>query len=283
MKISVILPAYNEAQSLQNLLPRIKAVCPEAEIIVVDDGSCDGTAAVAAACGAVVVSNPYNMGNGAAVKRGIRQATCEHVVLMDSDGQHPPEAIPLLVEALAAYDMVVGSRVNVRQELWRKSANGIYNALASYVTGVKIEDLTSGFRAFKKSKAMKFLYLLPNTFSYPSTLTLAFIKASYPVKFLPADIQARQSGKSKISLVSDGLRFLAIILRIAVFFSPLKIFLPAAAAFFAAGLFYYAYTFFYFYRFTNMSALLFTTSVLVFLLGLISEQIASLRMDKSEN
>jgi glycosyltransferase involved in cell wall biosynthesis len=223
------------------------------------------------------------MGNGASIKRGIREAKNEIIVLMDADGQHRPSAIPKLIEELERFDMVIGARVHSPQVWWRYLANKIYNILASYVSGLKIEDLTSGFRAIKKSKAMQFLYLLPNTFSYPSTLTLAFIKAAYPIKFIPIKVLPRKKGKSKINLLSDGLRFFIIIIRIAVFFSPLKVFLPISISFLLAGVFYYLYTFSHFHRFTNMSALLLTTSVVIFMLGLVSEQIANLRMEKIDS
>ncbi len=281
MKISIILPAYNEGENLKILLSQIyKVLGEDIEIIVVDDGSTDNTCEIATAFKAKVIKNPYNMGNGAAVKRGIREANSEIVLLMDADGQHPPSEIPKLIKEIDKFDMVIGARHNSYQVWWRKLANKIYNILASYVSGIKIEDLTSGFRAIKRDKALEFLYLLPNTFSYPSTLTLAFIKAGYPVKFVPVKVLSRKKGKSKINLITDGARFLGIILKIAVFFSPLKVFLPTSLLFFLVGLGYYIYTFFHFHRFTNMSALLFTTSVIIFMLGLISEQIASLRMEK---
>lgn len=284
MKISVILPVYNEEESLKEILPKIfSAVGNDAEIIVINDGSTDNSAAVACQYKARVINNPYNMGNGAAVKRGIRQATGDVIILMDADGQHQPKDISKLLKELGDFDMVIGSRVNSAQLWYRKFANDIYNFLASYVSGAKIDDLTSGFRAFKRNKAIKFLYLLPNTFSYPSTLTLAFIKAAYPVKFIPIDVLPRQKGKSKINLLSDGSRFFIIIMRICVFFAPLKIFLPVSLSFFISGFFYYLYTFFTQHRFTNMSALLITTSVIIFLLGLVSEQIASLKMEKSDS
>ena len=281
VKISVVLPAYNEAENLKNILPGIrKTMGDAAEIIVVDDASSDQTALVARDFGATVIKNPYNMGNGAAVKRGIRRAGGDIIVLMDSDGQHRPQDIPLLLKELDDFDMVIGARTNSQQVWWRKSANALYNCLASYVTDVKIDDLTSGFRVFKKAQALKFLYLLPNTFSYPSTLTLAFIKASYPVKFVPVNVLARSRGESKINLIKDGSRFLSIIMKISVFFAPLKVFLPVSLLFFFTGLGYYSYTFFLFHRFTNMSALLFTASIIIFMLGLISEQVASLKIEK---
>ncbi|MCP4652152.1 MAG: glycosyltransferase family 2 protein [Candidatus Omnitrophica bacterium] len=281
MKVTVILPAYNEEESLKDLISKIHEVLgQECEVIVINDASTDNTASVAVDCGARVIHNPYNMGNGAAVKRGIRKASGQAIVLMDADGQHNPEEIPKLLEGLSDFDMVVGARTKSAQVFWRKIANNIYNCLASYISGMKIDDLTSGFRAFKKDKAMKFLYLLPNTFSYPSTLTLSFIKAAYSVKFIEASVLPRQKGKSKINLLSDGTRFFVIIMKICVFFSPLKVFLPISLLFGGLGLGYYGYTFFNAHRFTNMSALLLSSSVIILMLGLVSEQIASLRMEK---
>jgi len=284
MSLTVIIPAYNEEESLRFLIPQLyKILGKNIEIIIVDDASLDNTFQIAKELGAKVIRNPYNMGNGASIKRGIREAENEILLLMDADGQHLPSEIPKLLGELDDFDMIIGERDAKSQNWWRYWANKIFNLLASYVSGVKVKDLTSGFRVVKKSKAMKFLYLLPNTFSYPSTLTLSFIKASYPVKFVPVKVEKRKRGKSKINLFSDGLRFLTIILRIAVFFSPLKVFLPISLFFFLSGFLYYLYTFLNFHRFTNMSALLLTTSVIIFMLGLISEQIANLRMEKIEN
>lgn len=281
MKVSVVLPSYNEEASIRGLIEGIYDVLGrDTEIIVVDDCSADATPEAARSCGARVISNPYNMGNGASVKRGIRAAENDLVILMDADGQHLPSEIPKLIENIDTFDMVIGQREGSIQLWWRRLANSIYNILASYVSGANVKDLTSGFRAVKKIKALKFLYLLPNKFSYPSTLTLAFIKAGYPIRFVPVEVLPRKRGKSKINLFNDGLRFFVIITRISVFFSPLKIFAPVSLFFFLAGLLYYFYTFIKFGRFTNMSALLFTTSVIVFMLGLVSEQIAGLRMEK---
>ena len=283
MEVSVVIPAYNEEGSLRSFLPRVISwVGGQGEVIVVDDASTDGTYALAKELGARVIKNPYNMGNGAAVKRGIRQAKSDIIVLMDADGQHRPEDLPRLVEEMSGCDMVIGARRASSQAFWRKLANAVYNMLASYVSGMKIEDLTSGYRAIRRDKAKKFLYLLPNTFSYPTTLTLSFIKAAYPIKFVPVKVLSRRSGRSKINLISDGLRFLVIIMRVAVFFSPLKVFLPVSGVFFLTGMAYYWHTFVSYHRFTNMSALLFTTAVIIFVLGLISEQIVSLRMDKTD-
>ncbi|MCM8756699.1 MAG: glycosyltransferase family 2 protein [Candidatus Omnitrophica bacterium] len=283
MKISVVLPAYNEERTMGEVVKEIYTVLDrEVEVVVVDDGSTDNTAKVAKEAGAKVIRNPYNMGNGAAIKRGLRVASYPIVVLMDADGQHLPSQILKLVEKIDDFDMVIGERKG-KQNWLRHLANRVYNLLGSYVSGIKIKDLTSGFRVVKKDKVMNFLYLLPNTFSYPATLTLSFIKAAYPIAFVPVEISPRKRGKSKINLFVDGIRFFIIIIKISIFFSPLKIFLPVSILFFILGSLYYLYTFINYHRFTNMSMLLFTTSVIIFMLGLISEQIAHLRMERIED
>lgn len=284
MNISVVLPAYNEAESIESLVNAIfRVLGREAEVLVIDDASSDGTGEKARTAGARVFQHPYNLGNGAAVKSGLREAKGDVIVLMDSDGQHRPEDIPRLLEYISRYDMVVGARdKNSSQTFWRRLANSIYSRLASYVSGVNIPDLTSGFRVIKKEVARKYIYLLPNTFSYPSTLTLSFIKSGRPVKFVPITVKSRKKGKSKISLLQDGVRFFLIITKIAVLFSPLKVFLPLSFLFFLLGTWHYLYTFINFHRFTNMSALLFTTAIIIFMLGLVSEQIAFLRIEKTE-
>lgn len=280
-KITVILPAYNEEENIADLIEGIFNILgKDTEIIVVDDASLDKTASLAKEKGARLLQNPYRMGNGAAIKRGIREASNNILVLMDADGQHLPSEIPKLLSALNSYDMVVGARPPKAQSFMRFIANTIFNILSSYVSGVKITDLTSGFRAVKRKKILEFLYLIPNTFSYPTTITLSFLKAGYAVKFLPVKVLKRKKGKSKINIFTDGTRFFTIILKIAIFFSPLKVFLPVSLFFFLTGLLYYAYTFITQHRFTNMSALLISTAVIIFMLGLISEQIASLRVEK---
>lgn len=278
MKISVILPAKNEAEGLRRTLPALAAVLPEAEIIVVDDGSTDETAEVARSAGARVLSSPYSMGNGAAIKRGARAATGEVLVFMDADGQHDPAHIPLLLAKLdEGYDMVVGARDSGGQaNVGRGLANAFYNRLATWMTGHVVRDLTSGFRVARAERFREFLHLLPNGFSYPTTSTMAFFRSAYPVQYVPVDVGRRVGTASHIKPVRDGVRFLLIIFRIATLFSPMKLFLPASLGFFALGLGYYAYTFFTAGRFTNMSTLLFSASVIVFLIGLVSEQITGL-------
>jgi glycosyltransferase involved in cell wall biosynthesis len=281
--IEIIIPVYNEGENIAGVLKGIQEVLGRTcRIIVVDDASKDRTAELARANGARVIIHPYNMGNGASIKTGLRQAKSDIVVLMDGDGQHKPEDIPKLLNEIDKFDMVIGAR-SFSGFSWRNFANIIYNAFAGYVTQFKIEDLTSGFRVVKREVGLKFLYLLPNTFSYPATLTLAFLKTGRAIKYVPISPLLRRHGKSKINLLSDGIRFLLIITRIATFFSPLRVFLPVSIFFFTAGLVYYIYTYLNFHRFTNMSALLFTTSIIIFMLGLISEQISQLRMDRTED
>jgi len=277
MHLSIILPAKNEAPGLRQTLPGLRALYPEAEVIVVDDGSTDDTAAVASEHGARVLSAPYSMGNGAAIKRGARAASGEILVFMDADGQHDPALIPRLLEKLdEGYDMVVGARSGSGQaNVGRGLANAFYNRLATWMTGHHVADLTSGFRVARAERFRQFLHLLPNGFSYPTTSTMAFFRSAYPVAYVPIPVAAR-IGKSHIKPVRDGLRFLLIIFRIATLYSPLKLFAPVGAAFFLLGMGYYAYTFSTQHRFTNMSALLFSAAVIVFLIGLISEQITSL-------
>jgi glycosyltransferase involved in cell wall biosynthesis len=277
MTISIILPAKNEAAAIGATVAAIRRHYPEAELLVIDDGSTDATAATAQAAGARVISHPYSKGNGAAIKTGARTATGDLLVFMDADGQHDPADIPRLLAKLEqGHDMAIGARQKGSQaSVGRGLANGFYNQLASYMTGHPIEDLTSGFRAVRAAKFREFLYLLPNGFSYPTTCTMAFFRAGYSVAYVPIHAAAR-IGKSHIRLLRDGLRFLLIIFKIGTLYSPLKLFAPLAALLFAIATLWYGYTFATMGRFTNMSALLYTGSVMVFLMGLISEQITML-------
>lgn len=277
MRISVVIPARNEAASLQTLLPRIRALGIVEEIIVVDDGSSDGTGDVCCENGVSVVRHPYPRGNGAAIKSGARAAAGDVIVFMDGDGQHDPSDIPRLVAVLdQGYDMAVGARQSGSQaSIGRGVANRFYNRLASYMTGHRVADLTSGFRAVVAEKFMEFLYLLPNGFSYPTTITMAFFRAGYGVTYEPI-CATKRIGKSHIRPLRDGLRFLLIIFKIGTLYAPLKLFAPIAAGFFVAGAALYVYTFSFTHRFTNMSALLFSTATIIFLIGLVSEQITQL-------
>ncbi len=276
--LSIILPAKNEAEGLRGTLPALRLAYPEAEIIVVDDGSTDETAQIARQQGVRLLSSPYSMGNGAAIKRGARAANGEILVFMDADGQHGAEHIRALLDKLeTGYDMVVGARDRSGQANFHRGlANGFYNRLASWMTGHRIMDLTSGFRAVRADKFKEFLHLLPNGFSYPTTSTMAFFRSAYPVAYVPIPVAKRVGNGSHIRPIKDGVRFLLIIFKIATLFSPLKLFAPIAAAFLLTGLGYYGYTYATEHRFTNMSALLISAAVIVFLIGLISEQITNL-------
>ncbi|GGA85050.1 glycosyl transferase [Arenimonas soli] len=278
MKISIILPAKNEAEGLRRTLPALSAVLPGAEMIVVDDGSTDETADIARAAGARVLSSPYSMGNGAAIKRGARAAGGEVLVFLDADGQHDPGQIPALLAKLdEGYDMVVGARDGSGQaSVGRGLANRLYNRLASWMTGHRVLDLTSGFRVARADRFKEFLHLLPNGFSYPTTSTMAFFRSAYPVAYLPIRVDRRVGTSSHIRPLKDGIRFLLIIFKIATLYSPLKLFAPVGLGFFTVGLGYYAYTYATLHRFTNMSALLLSAAVIVFLIGLVSEQITNL-------
>ena len=281
-EVSVVIPAFNEAKAIGNTIKEIKELYPDFEVVVVDDGSTDNTAHIADENGAKVIRHPYNIGNGAAVKSGIRAASGKFVVMMDGDGQHAPEDIKKLLEHASNYDLVVGARSPKSQaSMGRRIANWAYNRLASYVGKFPIEDLTSGFRVFRRETVLKYLYLFPNTFSYPTTSTLAYLRSGLTIKYVPIEAR-RRVGKSKIKILRDGARFFLIILRIATFFSPLRIFLPISAIFFILGMGYYAYTFWTMHRFTNMSAMLLSVSIMIFLMGLISEQITQLRYDRVE-
>lgn len=275
--ISFIIPAKNEAAGLRRVLPALRKAYPEAEIIVSDDGSTDGTAEVARECGAQVVSAPYSMGNGAAIKRGTRAATGEILVFMDGDGQHEAAAVPTLLARLEqGYDMVVGARSwSGQANAGRGMANHLYNRLATWMTGHWVMDLTSGFRAVRAAKFREFLHLLPNGFSYPTTCTMAFFRSAYSVAYEPISVGPR-IGTSHLRPIRDGIRFLLIIFRIATLYSPLKLFAPTGLAFLLLGGGYYAYTFTTAGRFTNMSALLLSAGVIIFLVGLVSEQITAL-------
>lgn len=279
MTISIIIPAKNEAAGLLMILPALRKQFPSAELIVVDDGSIDKTPIIAADHGATVLSNPYSMGNGAAVKRGARHAQGDIFVFMDADGQHDPAMICHLLDRIEeGYDMAIGARRRKDQaSIGRGVANHVYNKIASWITGFPIIDLTSGFRAVKGEHFKEFIHLLPNGFSYPTTITMAFLRSARSVVFEPVSVRARVgSRQSHIRPVRDGIRFFIIIFKIATLYSPLKIFAPTSAGFLLLGLLHYAYTFLSQNRFTNMGALLLSAAVIIFLIGLISEQITAL-------
>lgn len=282
--LSIILPAKNEAESLATLLSELTSSFPVAEIIVINDGSSDNTAEIAANAGVRVISHPYCQGNGAAVKTGARNALGNILVFMDADGQHNPADIPVMLQKMTeGYDMVIGARRASSQASWfRRVANAFYNKLATLMTGHRIEDLTSGFRVVNAAKFRRFLYLLPNGFSYPTTSTMAFFRSGFPVAYVPIHAGKRQ-GRSHLKLLKDGTRFFIIILKIGALFSPMRLFLPISLLVFITGVSYYSYTFVTMGRFTNMSALLILSSLIIFLIGVLSEQISSLHYRSAEH
>lgn len=277
-EVSIILPALNEEQGLRDLLPVLRQLYPGAEVLVVDDGSSDNTAEVARQHQACLVQHPYRMGNGAAIKTGIRHASRKYLVMMDADGQHNPAEVENLLVQLKRYDMVVGARLeDTTSPFHRKLANWCYNRFATYLTLVPIADLTSGFRALPRALAMQFCYLLPNTFSYPTTLTLSLVRAGYSVCFTPINIRSR-SGTSKIRIIRDGIRFLLIMMKVIMLFAPLRVFLPISLVCLSLGIGYGGYMILTANHFTPATLLLLVTALQTFLMGLLGEQIAQLRM-----
>ncbi len=285
-KLSIVIPAKNESIGLAKILPQIVQCYPEAEILVINDGSSDDTQAVCEHAKVTMISHTYSKGNGASIKTGARAASGECILFMDGDGQHKVEDIQALIDKFNEdYDMVIGARSSSSHAtLFRKIGNHVYNKLASLMTGHKIDDLTSGFRIVNRKKFLKFLYLLPNGFSYPTTSTMAFFRSGYSVAYVSIHA-AQRKGKSHINLIKDGLKFFTIILKIGVLFSPMRLFLPLSGFLFLTGICYYSYTFMVYHRFTNMSALLFVSSLFMFMMGIISEQISTLHykhMDRDD-
>ncbi len=277
--VSVVIPAFNEAAVIGRVVTALAAVAPWREILVVDDGSTDGTGDAAAAAGARVVSHPYNKGNGASVKTAIRAAAGDWVLITDGDGQHRPADVLHVASRLGTFDLVVGARAAVHQATaGRRAGNAVLNALAAYLTERPIPDLTSGLRAARREHLLEFLHLLPNGFSTPTTTTLAFIKAGYNVAFEPVEVQPRV-GTSKIRLARDGARFFLILIKVITIFSPLRVFVPLSACAFALGIAYGLWTVVHQSRIPNGAVLLLMFSVIVFLVGLVSEQISSLRFE----
>jgi glycosyltransferase involved in cell wall biosynthesis len=275
--VSIVIPAQDEELSIATVVQRLQDAARWREIIVVDDGSSDATAARAREAGAVVIRHPYNKGNGAAVKTGARHASGEFVLIVDGDGQHHPADACRLVARLGEFDLVVGARSAATQAtLARRGGNAVLNWLAGYLTGRPIPDLTSGFRGIRRDVLREFLHLLPNGFSTPTTTTLACVKAGYNVAFEPIEAGTR-AGRSKMRVARDGTRFLVILLRVVTIFSPLRIFAPLSAAAFVGGTVYGLANFASAGRIPNGAVVLLLFAVIVFLVGLVSEQIAALR------
>lgn len=282
--LSLILPARNEAAGLRRLLPELVAAFPNVEIIIVDDGSDDDTPAVCTEFAVRIVRHPYPKGNGAAIKSGARAASGDTLIFMDADGQHKADDIQILLAKFnEGYDMVVGARTAGSQASTQRAvANDFFSRFATWMVNQKVEDLTSGFRVVDAKKFRKFLYLLPNGFSYPTTITMSFFRSGYSVAYVPIHTPKR-IGTSHLRPVRDGVRFLLIIIKIGTLYSPQKLFLPISAGFFSVGFAYYLFTYFTTGRFTNMSALLFISSILTFLIGIVSEQVSALHYKDSEH
>lgn len=276
--LTLVLPARNEATTLSLLIPELLSALPQAEIIVINDGSDDATAQICSSFPIKLINHPYPKGNGAAIKTGARAASGDVIVFMDADGQHKPEDIPLLLQKIAeGYDMVVGARQSGSHAgVHRAAANDVFSRFATWMVQQPVEDLTSGFRVVNARKFRKFLYLLPNGFSYPTTITMSFFRAGFNVGYVPIQTLRRANGRSHIRPIRDGIRFLLIIIKIGTLYSPQKLFIPISGGFFLSGLLYYLYTYLTADRFTNMSALLFISAILTFLVGIVSEQISAL-------
>jgi len=280
---SIVIPAKNEQENLPQLLKSLKLSQPNTEIIIVNDGSTDDTKEIALSYGCTVINHPYSLGNGAAVKSGARACKTEYIVFMDADGQHSPDKIPELLNQLKnGHSMSVGARnPNTHASSLRRFANFIYNKIASFITNFNVQDLTSGFRAVKKDTFNRFLYLLPNGFSYPTTITMAFLRSGFPVAYIPIDAKKR-GGKSHINPLTDGARFLIIIIKVGSLYSPLKFFSPPSVVLFMLGTINYIYTYATNGTFTNMSALLILSSIVLFMFGLLAEQITVLTYAASQ-
>ena len=285
-RLTILIPAFNEADTLGDVLSQLRALYPQSEILVVDDGSADATCTIAQAAGARVVRHPYNKGNGASVKTGLRHATRELVIIFDADGQHDARDIEKLADGIGEYDLVVGARdENSQTDFGRRMYHSVLNLLATYLSGMRVPDATSGFRVARRADLMQFIHLLPNGFSTPVTTSLAFIKAGYSVQFVPTTMLKRQGGVSKIKPVRDGTRFIIIAFRMSTMFAPMKLFLPVSSALFVIALVYTIIDIFFFSHrlyITNSAVLLFTMTILIFLIGLVAEQIAALRFERVE-
>jgi glycosyltransferase involved in cell wall biosynthesis len=281
MRVSIIIPCYNESQSVGGVIRKVRTLLPDAEIIAVDDGSSDNTTETALRAGATVYRHPYNIGNGAAIKTGIRKARGDVLVFLDADGQHDPEDLQRLLDSLPTYDMAVGARsLRGQASLMRGLGNKVYNWLASYVTNFRVQDLTSGFRAVKADIAKSFIYLLPNTYSYPTTITLGVLRSGMSINYIPIKVHKRQRGASSINVIRDGVRFFMIITRICTLYSPMRVFLPVSGGMALLGLVNYAHTYLSQGRFTNMSALMFVGAIVIFMMSLVSEQICQMRYER---
>ena len=285
--VTIVIAAFNEGMTIGGVVERTRAVCPDAEILVVDDASSDDTADQAEAAGARVIRRPYNLGQGAGIKTGVRAATGDVVVLLDGDGQHDPADIPRLLEPIGAYDLVIGQRDRAgQQNTVRWLGNSALNRLGSYLVGIQMRDLTSGFRAMRRNVMLDVLHLLPNQYSWSTTSALAFAKAGFHVCFEPIVVRRRETGKSSQKLMRNGIRFLLIMLRVSTLFSPLRIFFPMFVLLQLLALVGYIWSVAAGSPKLHLppsTVMFFLGGLLVFAFGLISEQIAHLRFRSPES
>lgn len=286
VELSIILPVYNEKGVIDNIYPRIVDIFSKWEIakelLIIDDGSDEVLSLDLLVPWARIIRHSVNMGNGAAIKTGIRNAKGEKCVIMDADGQHLPEDAIKLVEKLDQYVLVVGARdFKTTGTFHRNLANQIYSKLASYTSGAQIPDLTSGIRAFRREEVLQIIHLFPNRFSCPTTMTLGLIYLGYQVGFQRINVMKRD-GKSKIRIFSDGTRFLLVILKISTLFSPLKIFFPLSLSLFLLGLINYFSVLIFWHRFSLWSVVLLTNAITIFMIGLVAEEISSLKLKKDK-
>jgi glycosyltransferase involved in cell wall biosynthesis len=279
--VTIIIPAHNEEEGISDVITQLKALSGNYEILVVDDGSTDNTHKLASDTGVKVIRHPYNKGNGAAIKTGARHAEGDILLFMDGDGQHNPEYIPNILHYIKEYDMVVGARTKESESFFiRNLGNKVLILTASYLSEFKIPDLTSGFRVIKKEVFMNFIHLLPNTFSYPTTLTLSLLLEGFNVKFVPIKSFTRTKGsKSKVNPLKDGIRFFLMIIRIITIFNPLKVFLPVSILLFIIGFLYGIVHTVYYFNIPDGAVLLILSSILIFFFGILADQISSLRRE----
>jgi len=272
--VTIVLPAYNEAEALAKILGELKKKYKEAQVLVVDDGSTDRTAEVARKAGVTAVSHPYNKGYGAALKTGARAAKTEYVLYFDSDGQFFTDDINAVAAERNKYDMVIGARP--KEFTMKDMGRRVMKAMASYLSGKKIPDINCGFRLIRRQRVLDFMSILPDGFSFTTTITLAMLQAGDSVKFQPVRVKPRESGKSGIKKMRHGLRFMLYILRMVMLFNPLKVFLPVSLALFAVGFPVFAYFLLFQAHVSQTSLMLILFSLMTFLFGLVADAISVL-------
>lgn len=285
--VTIVIAAFNEGTTIGGVVGQTRSVCPDAEILVVDDASSDDTADRAEAAGARVIRRPYNLGQGAGIKTGVRAATGDVIVLLDGDGQHDPADIPRLLGLIGPYDLVIGERDRAgQQNTVRWLGNSALNRVGSYLVGIPMRDLTSGFRAMRRHVMLDVLHLLPNQYSWSTTSALAFAKAGFHVRFEPIVVRRRETGKSSQKLMRNGIRFLLIIMRVATLFSPLRVFFPMFLALEALAVIGYLWSVAAGAPVLHLppsTVMFFLGGLVLFFFGLISEQIAHLRFRSPES